>query len=101
MSFQIRPKLRSKLPQVLAALIVGVASSAALADELTTPPAPSASQQANVPARGTSMEKVEAQFGAPSERIPAVGEPPITRWKYPGFEVYFEHQLVIHTVVSG
>ncbi|HEY5758727.1 MAG TPA: hypothetical protein VIU34_23030 [Steroidobacter sp.] len=100
MSFQIRPKLRSKLPQALAALIVAAASTAALADELTTPPAPAASQ-ANVPARGTSMEKVEAQFGAPTERLPAVGEPPITRWKYPGFEVYFEHQLVIHTVVSS
>lgn len=99
MSFQIRPKLRSKLPQVLAALIVGAAATAALADELTTPPAPS--QQANVPARGMSMDKVEATFGAPTERLPAVGEPPITRWKYPGFEVYFEHQLVIHTVVSG
>lgn len=99
MSFQIRPKLRSKLPRALAALFVAAASTAALADELTTPPA--ASSQANVPARGTSMEKVEAQFGAPVERIPAVGEPPITRWKYPGFEVYFEHQLVIHTVVSG
>ncbi|WP_129778784.1 hypothetical protein [Peristeroidobacter soli] len=99
MSFQIRPKLRSKLPQLLAALIVGTASTAALADELTTPPAPAS--QANVPARGTSMEKVEAQFGAPTERLPAVGQPPITRWKYPGFEVYFEHQLVIHTVVSG
>jgi hypothetical protein len=99
MSFQIRPKLRSKLPQALAALIVAAASTAALADELTTPPAPSS--QANVPARGTPMEKVEAQFGAPIERVPAVGEPPITRWKYPGFEVYFEHQLVIHTVVSS
>ncbi|MFC4312135.1 hypothetical protein ACFPN2_23845 [Steroidobacter flavus] len=100
MSFQIRPKLRSKLPQMLAALIVGAASTAALADELNTPPAPSASQT-NVPARGATMEKVEAQFGAPSERLPAVGEPPITRWKYPGFEVYFEHQRVIHTVVIG
>jgi len=101
MSFQIRPKLRSRLPQALAALIVATGSSVALAEELTTPPAPSAGQQANMPARGMSMEKVEAQFGAPSERLPAVGEPPITRWKYPGFEVYFEHQLVIHTVVGG
>lgn len=100
MSFQIRPKLRSKLPQLLAATIVAVASSAALADELNTPPAPS-SGQAQGPSRGMSMEKVEATFGAPSERIPPVGEPPITRWKYPGFEVYFEHQLVIHTVVIG
>ena len=101
MSFQIRPKLRSKLPQALAVLIVGAACTGAVADELTTPPVPSASQQTNVPARGTSMEKVEAQFGAPSERLPAVGEPPITRWKYPGFEVYFEHHLVIHTVVRS
>lgn len=101
MSFQIRPKLRSKLPQALAALIVAAACSAVPADELTTPAVPSASQQANLPARGMSMEKVEAQFGAPSERLPAVGEPPITRWIYPGFEVYFEHHLVIHTVVSA
>lgn len=99
MSFQIRPKLRSKLP-LLAALAVCAAATAVQADELTTPAAPGASQQA-MPARGMSMDKVEAQFGSPSERLPAVGEPPITRWKYPGFEVYFEHQLVIHTVVIG
>ena len=101
MSFQIRPKLRSKLPAALAGCVMAVAASTALADELTTPPAPTASEQTAGPARGTSMEKVEATFGAPIERIPAVGEPPITRWKYPGFEVYFEHQVVIHTVVIG
>ncbi len=99
MSFQIRPKLRSKLPQALAALIVARSSMAALADELTTPPAPRQPGQCATP--GTSIEKVEAQFNAPTERLPAVGEPPITRWKYPGFEVYFEHQLVIHTVASS
>jgi hypothetical protein len=53
------------------------------------------------PARGMSMEKVEAQFGAPARRVPAVGEPPITRWEYPGFTVYFEHHLVIHAVAVG
>ncbi|HSG66586.1 MAG TPA: hypothetical protein VLD39_16370 [Gammaproteobacteria bacterium] len=50
------------------------------------------------PARGTSMDSVEARFGAPSLRQPAVGEPPIARWEYPGFVVFFEHQLVIHAV---
>ena len=98
MSFQIRPKLRTKLPQLLAGLVVSIAASTALADELTTPPAPTASEQAGRPARGMSMDKVEATFGAPSSRTPAVGEPPISRWEYPGFVVYFEHQLVIHTV---
>lgn len=100
MSFQIRPKLRSKLPQLLAGLAV-VLSSAALADELTTPPAPTAAEQAHRPTRGMSMEKVEATFGAPTHRVPAVGEPPISRWEYAGFVVYFEHRLVIHSVAIG
>jgi hypothetical protein len=45
------------------------------------------------------MATVEAQFGAPTERRGAIGEPPISRWEYPGFTVFFEHQLVIHAVV--
>ncbi|HEY0942695.1 MAG TPA: hypothetical protein VGE08_21585 [Steroidobacter sp.] len=101
MSFQIRPKLRIVLPRLLAGLVVSMAAAAAGADELTTPPAPTASEQANRPSRGMSMEKVEATFGAPTQRAAPVGEPPITRWEYPGFVVYFEHQLVIHTVAIG
>src|SRR5687767_2563104 len=41
------------------------------------------------PARGMSMDKVEAQFGAPAQRHAAVGQPAITRWDYPGFSVFF------------
>lgn len=103
MSFQIRPKLRSTLPQLLASLVVAIAASSApaqaRADELTTPPA--ASEQGNRPARGMSMDKVEATYGAPTHRVAPVGEPPITRWEYPGFVVYFEHQVVIHSVAIG
>ena len=51
------------------------------------------------PARGMTMGKVEAAFGVPTQRVAAVGQPPITRWEYPGFVVYFEHQHVIHSVV--
>ena len=51
-----------------------------------------------------SMEKVEATYGAPTRRAPQsvahVGEPPITRWEYPGFVVYFEHNIVVHTVAT-
>lgn len=50
------------------------------------------------PSRGMTMSRVEAAFGVPSNRLAAVGQPPITRWEYPGFIVYFEHQHVIHTV---
>jgi hypothetical protein len=52
------------------------------------------------PSRGMTMDKVEARFGAPSNKHAAVGQPPITRWDYPGFSVFFEHQYVIHAVVA-
>ena len=71
---------------------------AAYAEELKMTTAPQSS--ANQPARGTSMAKVEAQFGAPTNRTAAVGDPPITRWEYPSFIVYFEHNLVLHSVVK-
>lgn len=50
------------------------------------------------PTRGMTMTRVESTFGAPSNRVAPVGQPPITRWEYPGFIVYFENQHVIHTV---
>ena len=53
------------------------------------------------PSRGMSMTAVESRFGQPATRHNAVGQPPITRWDYPGFAVYFEHQFVIHAVVTG
>lgn len=70
------------LPDVL--LLDGIQAERATADER--------------PARGTSMERVEEQFGPPANRIPAVGDPPIARWEYPNFVVYFEYQYVIHAV---
>ena len=52
------------------------------------------------PARGMTMDEVMKRFGAPSEKLPAVDQPPITRWKYPGFTVYFEAKHVIDSVVA-
>lgn len=57
------------------------------------------SSAARRPSRGMSMESVEARYGAPSGRIAAVGDPPISRWEYPGFIVYFEYNLVVHAAV--
>jgi len=50
------------------------------------------------PSRGMSMDQVEANFGSPSGQLGTVGEPPITRWEYPGFVVFFEFEFVIHAV---
>jgi len=51
------------------------------------------------PIRGMSMNKVTQQFGQPTQKHSAVGEPPITRWDYPKFAVFFEYSTVIHSVV--
>ena len=53
------------------------------------------------PQRGMRMTAVEARFGAPRERGNAVGTPPITRWEYDGFTVYFENDIVLHSVARG
>ena len=51
------------------------------------------------PTRGMTMAQVEAKFGAAAEKRAAIGEPPISRWRYADFDVFFEHNLVIHSVV--
>jgi len=53
------------------------------------------------PGRGMTMNQVAQQFGAPVSKVPPVGKPPISRWHYPGFIVYFEYDHVIHSVVAG
>lgn len=51
------------------------------------------------PTRGASMNIVKGQFGEPQSIKAAVGEPPISRWIYPNYTVYFEHDLVLNVVV--
>jgi hypothetical protein len=52
------------------------------------------------PTKGMSMSAVEQQFGVPLEKHPAVGNPPITRWDYDNFAVFFEYQHVVHAVAK-
>tara|TARA_R110001583_G_scaffold177418_2_gene332559 strand:+ start:64022 stop:64318 length:297 start_codon:yes stop_codon:yes gene_type:complete len=51
------------------------------------------------PTQGMSMTLVEHKFGEPEKEIAAIGQPPITRWIYKSFVVFFENNLVIHSVV--
>ncbi len=51
-----------------------------------------------LPGKGMTKDAVEERFGSPVERIEAVGEPPISRWIYGSFTVYFEYDHVIHAV---
>lgn len=58
-----------------------------------------ASASVERPRNGQGMAAVQSHYGQPTEVMPAVGEPPITRWVYPGYTVYFEHDRVVHAVV--
>ena len=60
---------------------------------------------AALPARGMSMQEVEAKFGAPADKLdPRGGQkrqwPAIHRWTYPTFTVYFEKNRVIDAVAN-
>jgi hypothetical protein len=47
------------------------------------------------------MKTVEKEFGAPATKHPTVGKPPITRWDYANFSVFFEGDRVIDTVATN
>jgi len=82
-------------------LVVGTGISleqSAKADEVKVPVA---KQGANiqVPKHGVTKSQVEKKFGTPNNVSGPVGEPPITKWVYSGYTVYFEYDHVIHSVV--
>ena len=52
------------------------------------------------PSRGMSMDAVSSTWGQPRDKRNAVGEPPISRWEYADFVVYFEYSNVIHAVAK-
>ncbi|HPO25801.1 MAG TPA: hypothetical protein PK135_14185 [Arenimonas sp.] len=64
-----------------------------------------AEQNQALPKRGASMASVEARFGTPQQKMSAVGggsrhTPPITRWVYANFSVYFENNHVVDSVLT-
>ena len=76
-----------------------------MAQTITLPPGTSSDQSRSefsvqLPGRGMSMESVQNKFGNAPEIFDAVGTPPITKWVYKDFTVYFESEYVIHAVVN-
>lgn len=81
---------------LLTTVFVGTQS---VADELiihTLPAAPKPGEAMFV--NGLSDAQVLARFGEPQQRLPAVGQPPISRWVYADFTVYFEYDRALHAV---
>lgn len=61
-------------------------------------------QGMNLPKRGMTMAQVKREYGAPLKVLPTRGgsskfQPPIHRWEYAKYIVYFEYRHVIHSVL--
>jgi len=79
-------------------LLALLATGPAWAETLSVPAdQPAASVER--PKRGSTMAAVQSRFGEPATRHAAVGQPPITRWDYPQFAVFFENDRVLHAVI--
>ncbi|HLJ38204.1 MAG TPA: hypothetical protein VKT54_07330 [Steroidobacteraceae bacterium] len=94
--------------RILAAFLCGcaVAGSALAETVVVNDQVQVRDSQVDRPKRGITMAEVEKHFGAPVTRHPAVGggnphQPPITRWDYNGFSVFFEKDHVIDSVTTG
>ena len=96
-------RLTRFLPVALLALAAPFALSTAHAESLRTKVAQE--QGMNLPQRGLSMAQVEQRYGAPLHKLQTRGgdstkHPPINRWEYANYIVYFERSHVIHSVIT-
>ncbi|HWG11018.1 MAG TPA: hypothetical protein VN693_05910 [Rhodanobacteraceae bacterium] len=96
-------RLTRFLPAALLALVAPFALSTAHAESLRTKVAQE--QGMNLPQRGLSMAQVEQRYGAPLHKLQTRGgdsakHPPINRWEYANYIVYFERSHVIHSVIT-
>ena len=59
----------------------------------------------STPVRGQTMGEVRAKFGDPVTEYPTVStdagpfQPPITRWDFDNYSVFFENDVVIRSVI--
>lgn len=82
-----------------AVLYIGLLSCSAVhAEVLRIPISQQGDSSIKVPSYGERQAQVLEQFGEPRARHASVGQPPITRWDYPNFSVYFERTTVINSV---
>lgn len=68
------------------------------AESIAVPIAQQGNNSVETPKNGINKAKVESQYGAPLQRVSSIGEPPISKWVYQDFTVYFENDLVLHSV---
>lgn len=83
------------------ALLAGFMASSTHAETIKIPLGQQTSgYEVERPTLGMHQSMVEKKFGQPLGWQEPKGTPPISRWEYKHFVVYFESNYVIHSVVK-
>ncbi len=86
---------------ILLAAIFSISIFSAHAEEVKIPVgAQGQSVDIKVPSKGMTQKRVKELFGEPLQIAAPVGDPPITRWDYDKFTVFFEYKHTIHAVIK-
>lgn len=88
--------------QMITVLVLSWIGFIAHAEVITLPVGQQTAANADIerPERGQTKAQVEAAYGAPRAMVDPVGDPPITSWEYADFTVFFEYDLVLHSVLK-
>jgi len=86
------------MTRIVLAFMLAMAFQAVSADVLIIDEVRQAGRM-ELPQNGLSKAVTEAKFGTPVKKLSAVGDPPISSWKYDTYSVYFEYDLVLFTVL--
>ena len=90
---------------VLIALSLGISLAGPATADVLLMEGIQSTPNVQTPRKGMNMDNVRNSYGSPAKEYPAVSttgnprHPPITRWDYQGFSVFFENDLVLHSVV--
>jgi hypothetical protein len=90
--------MRSGLYLLLLGASFFMQAASAAGDNLVIPGHVATAGTHVLPTRGISMDRVLEQYGEPDKRYGPVGDPPITEWVYGSFRVYFEYEIVLHSI---
>lgn len=80
-------------------LAFGAAFSSGIAADVLVINQVQQGERMDLPLNGQTMGEVEGQYGSPASKHAPVGDPPITRWTYDRWSVYFEYDRVLYTVI--
>jgi hypothetical protein len=90
--------MRARMPRLPALFMLIWLPLTASAESLQIPLGEQGAATIQMPQRGDSRRAVLERFGLADEEHPTIGQPPITRWDYREFSVYFEYDHVINSV---